>query len=298
MRERERLSGADSVRAGSECSRPRRRVKLPSVTSGEGRHRALRRWARRAGRALLLLLAGFGLYIALLLRPGPLFAHEARYANVVLHAPQRLPAQAAHVARAAHERIARSPFFSASDQYHVYLCDTPALYALVSLKPGTGGVAQVYLDGNVFLRPSAVERDRLIGPLGRDVPGERTLTYYIAHELTHTMVARQLGRRAYHALAAWQQEGYADYVAKAGAFDFGAMQAAFRAGERELDPVRSGLYLRYHLLTAHALERQRSSPEQLLGQPRPSEPLEAELRAHPVVSPAPAPPVQANGTLR
>jgi hypothetical protein len=238
---------------------------------------SVRRWARRGARALLLLLAAFALYVFLLLNPGPLFAYEARFANVVLHAPQPLPDHAVLVARAAYERIARSPFFSAADEYDVYLCDTPALYAFVSLKPGSGGVSQVYLDGNVFLRPSVVERDRLIGPRGREVPGERTLTYYIAHELAHTMLARRIGRRSYHALGAWQQEGYADYVGKAGAFDFDAVRAAFRAGERELDPKRSGLYLRYHLLTAYALERQGLTPEALLARPRASAPLEAAL---------------------
>jgi len=246
-----------------------------------GSETAKRRWLRRVGRALLLLAGGFGLYLALLLHPEPIFAHEARYANLVLHSPQPLPAAASQVARSAHERIARSPFFSASDRYDVFLCDTPALYAVMALKPHSGGVAQVYLGGNIFLRPSALERDRLVGPSGNDVPGDRTLTYYIAHEVAHTMLARRIGRRSYHALAAWQQEGYADYVGKGGAFDFGAARAAFRAGERELDPRRSGLYLRYHLLVAHALDRQGLAPEELLGRHRESGPLEAELRAEP-----------------
>jgi hypothetical protein len=227
----------------------------------------------------LLIAGGFCCYVLLLLRPDALFAHEARYANVVLHSPRPLPPEAEQVARSAHERITRSPFFSAADRYDVYLCDTPALYAFVSLKGGTGGVSQVYLDGNVFLRPSAVERDRLIGPRGKDVPGDRTLTYYVAHELAHTMVARHVGRRAYHALAAWQQEGYADYIGKGGAFDFDANRRAFRADQAELDPKRSGLYLRYHLFVAHALDHQGLSPEQLVGGHLGSAPLEAELRS-------------------
>jgi hypothetical protein len=253
-------------------------LSLPALAiAAAGLSAAVRRWAGRGAKALLLLVAAFALYVLLLLNPGPLFAYEARFANVVLHAPQPLPDHAIQIARAAHDRIARSPFFSATDEYDVYLCDTPGLYAFVSLKPGSGGVSQVYLDGNVFLRPSAIERDRLIGPSGKDVPGDRTLTYYIAHELAHTMVARHIGRRSYHALAAWQQEGYADYVGKAGAFDFDAVRAAFRAGERELDPKRSGLYLRYHLLTAYALERQGLTPEELIARPRSSAPLETAL---------------------
>lgn len=238
-----------------------------------------RRWAQWLGRSLAFFVGAFGCYVLLLLYPDPLFAHEARYANVVLHSPQPLPAEAEQVARSAHERIARSPFFSAADHYDVYLCDTPALYGFVSLKGQTGGVSQVYLDGNVFLRPSVVEKNRLIGPRGNEVPGERTLTYYISHELGHTMLARRIGRRAYHALATWQQEGYADYVGKGGAFDFEANRAAFRADQPELDPQRSGLYLRYHLLVAYALEKQGLSPEQLLDGYRDNMRLEAVLRA-------------------
>jgi hypothetical protein len=267
---------------------PSQRAALGAVLCGMlrsmtrcGSETAKRRWPRRLGRALLLLAGAFCLYVGLLLHPEPIFAHEARYANVVLHSPQPLPASAIQIARSAHERIARSPFFAADDRYDVFLCDTPALYAVMSLKPGSGGVASVYLGGNVFLRPSALDRDRLIGSSGKDVPGDRSLSYFIAHELAHTMLARRIGRLAYHALAAWQQEGYADYVGKAGAFDYAAVLAAFRAGERELDPQRSGLYLRYHLLVAHALERQGITPEELLGSHRERAPLEAALRAQP-----------------
>jgi hypothetical protein len=240
-----------------------------------------RRWVRRVGRGLLLFAGVFAVYIVLLLHPDPLFAHEARYENIVLHSSEPLPPEATHLARRARERIASSPYFVASDRYDVYLCQSPELFAFLSLKPGVAGVAQVYFGGNVFLRPSAVERDRLIGPSGNQVPGDRSLTYYVAHELAHTMLARHIGRRSYHALAVWQQEGYADYVGKGGSFDFDAVRAAFRAGKPELDPGRSGLYLRYHLLVAYALEQRGMSGAELFGRPHDSAPLEAALRLEP-----------------
>jgi hypothetical protein len=140
-------------------------------------------------------------------------------------------------------------------------------------------VSQVYLTGNAFVRPSRIEKDRLIGPGGNEVAGERTLTYFIAHEVTHTMVARRLGRLAYHRLAAWQQEGYADYVGKArGDFDFEAALAGLRSDQKELDPARSGLYLRYQLLTEYSLGQLGQTPEELLAFHRAKQPLEAALR--------------------
>ena len=235
------------------------------------------RWFRRAALLAAALLAA---YVAIFLFPQPLFAHEARVPNVVLHAPAPLPPSATAIAAAARARLAASPFFDAADTYDVFLCDTPARFAwFAPLHPGVGGIAYTALNGDVFLRPSRPDDDRLVGPSGTAVPGERTLTYYVAHEITHVMVARRIGRVAYHRLAVWQQEGYADYVAKAGAFDYVATLRDFRAGARALDPAASGLYLRYHLLVAYLLEQRGLSPAALLGAPMSSAPVERALAA-------------------
>src|SRR3954447_9299841 len=147
-------------------------------------------------RGLLLTLAVCAAYGALLLRPQLLFAYEARSDNVVLHARTALPAQAATIVADAQQRVRRSPFYSAPDTYDVFLCDTPALFALFApLHRNVGGIADVYLTGDVFLRPAHIDRDRLVGPSGREAAGDRTLTYFVAHEITHVMEARRTGRR-------------------------------------------------------------------------------------------------------
>ena len=92
------------------------------------------------------------------------------------------------------------------------------------------------------------------------------------------MLARRIGRLRYARLQRWQVEGYADYVGKAGAFDFEKTLAAFRAGTRELDPKRSGLYLRYHLLVAYLLDHEGMTPEALLAAPIEKTEVEARLR--------------------
>ena len=92
------------------------------------------------------------------------------------------------------------------------------------------------------------------------------------------MLARRIGRVRYARLQRWQVEGYADYVAKAGAFDFEKTLAAFKAGTRELDPKRSGLYLRYHLLVAYLLDHQATTPDALLAGPIEQAEVEGRLR--------------------
>jgi hypothetical protein len=219
---------------------------------------------KRVGLTLLATAIAYGV---LLWRPQLVFAYSVRAGNLVLHARTPLPPGALAIAASARDRVARSPLYDAGRDYHVFLCDTGACYTLFALwNRRSGGVSQVYLTGNAFLRPAHVERDRLVGYSGREADGDRTLTYFVAHEVTHTMTAARVGRLGYHRLAAWQQEGYADYVAKGGtgALDVTRAIADLRAGVPEMDPHRSGLYRRYHLLVAFLLERRGMTVPELL----------------------------------
>ncbi len=208
---------------------------------------------------LAVLLA----YAAVALTPSLVFAHSLRVENLVLHSRTPLPPEATGLLQRVQARVRQSPAFERADTYDVFLCDTPGLFAFfVPWAPDVGAVSLVGVTGNIFVRPSVIERDRLVSPLGTDVPGERTLTYYLAHEVTHTAMARRLGRIGYQRLEPWQQEGIADFIGKAGAFDFEAMRAALRAGDEALAPEKSGLYLKYQLVV-EALLREGNTLEAL-----------------------------------
>jgi hypothetical protein len=240
-----------------------------------GRAPAPRRpWPRRTAIIFAGVLAS---YASLNVRPQVVFAYEVHSGNVVLHARTPLPPEALAIAESARRRVSRSPLYVTEDRYDVFLCDSSDLFAFFSpTQPKVGGVANE-VTRHVFMRPGTIERDRLVGYSGHEVPGSRTLTYFVAHEIAHVMVSRRLGRLAHLRLAEWQREGYPDYLAKAGAFDFDAVRKAFQAGEKELDPLRSGLYLRHHLLVAHALDHKGMTPEALLAQPLDPSTLEREL---------------------
>jgi len=74
-------------------------------------------------------------------------------------------------------------------------------------------------------------------------------------------------------------EGYADLVAKDGEFDYGQAREQLRRGDRELDPKRSGLYLRYHLLVAYLLDHKGITLDELLNRDFDPAQLEAEILA-------------------
>lgn len=230
-------------------------------------------------RLLVAVLVVVATYVALLLNPEILLAHEIRMQNLTLHASTPLPEAASRIAEEVLDRIQRSPFYESDHEYHVFLCSSFGEFALFARgQRNVGAISMVGLTGHAFVRPSDISGNRLIGPRGTRLPAERDLVYFIAHELTHTMVARRVGRVAFLRLEAWQQEGYADYVAKLGRFDYPRVLAAFHAGAPALDPARSGLYLRYQLMVESQLRAGLRAAE-LLSRPRAARDIEAGLHA-------------------
>ena len=228
-----------------------------------------RRWARRTLRCGVALAVVAAVWLTLALHPQPLFAYELRRANVVLHARAPLPPQAAPLLDEVVRRVSRSPLYDPARRHDVFLCDTPALFGLFALwHRRVGGLTHTQFGGNVFIRPSNIERGTVIGPSGDEKKGERTLAYFIAHEVTHAMTADCVGRWGYRRLAAFQQEGYADHVAFARDVDLARGRRALVSDAPEMSPKRSGLYARYELLVAYLLERRGMTVDELLARPR------------------------------
>jgi hypothetical protein len=124
-----------------------------------------------------------------------------------------------------------------------------------------------------------MEHDRLISPSGRPVPPDRPLSYFVAHEIMHIAHGRTLGKWGYFRVPQWLDDGDGDYVARD--FDFGQALRAFHAGAPELDPARSGLYVRYALMVAYAVEKEHHDIGVMLRRPPEREPIEQALRGLP-----------------
>jgi hypothetical protein len=122
-----------------------------------------------------------------------------------------------------------------------------------------------------------MQNDRLIGPNGRPVAADRPLSYFIAHELMHVANARAVGRWRYARLPQWVDDGYADYVARD--IDLAEALRKMKEDARELDPRRSGLYLRYQLMVAYLLDKQAVPLNEVLTAPPAREQVEDQLAA-------------------
>jgi hypothetical protein len=147
--------------------------------------------------SILGILSLFALYLVLLRHPGFFFRHSLTRGGITLYSDEPIPARSAeHVLKAVEQRLARSPLFHprSTGGIRAYICNRKWRFVLfANFRFHVGGLTYPPLSNNIFLRAADLDADRLIGPSGKAVPGERTLTYFIAHEIAHTLVADELG---------------------------------------------------------------------------------------------------------
>jgi hypothetical protein len=219
-------------------------------------------------------------YLVVLAYPQPLFAHDMRRDRLTLHSTTALPDTMQTTLDRTLTRLQRSPLYAAAGDIHVFLCHEQTMFALFARQNyRAGGVADWLVGQHAFLRESDMHNDRLISPSGTPVAADRPLSYFIAHETMHIAIARHVGRTRYSRLPQWVDDGYADYVARD--INYVVALQKLKEGARELDPQRSGLYLRYQLMVAYLLEKKRMSLEQLLDTPPDRAAVESELMALP-----------------
>lgn len=240
------------------------------VSTAPGRRR-LTRWLQRGGIAALSLA---GLYLATLLRPQLFFSSTLDGAAIHVGSDEPIPESAAQVMAIAEARIGRSPLFDPTRTYPVYVCNARWRWNYFSGFDGRSRGFQTPLGRASFMRSARWDTNQLAGPDGRD--GPRPLDMYIAHEVTHRMVADHIGLIAANRLPVWLREGYAEYVARYDTFDYETTRARFLAGDETLG--RSDRYWKYLLLVTHLLDRERRDPSAVLNNPPELAAVEARVR--------------------
>jgi hypothetical protein len=223
----------------------------------------------------------FALYLLLLCFPQAFFHSAVTANNLALYSDQPFSSEAGkHILNLVAGKLSASPLYLPQQSHMAFICNARWRQRLFFNRSyGVGGVNQYPVTRNVFLRDALIEQNCLIGPGGNRVQGERTLDYFIAHEITHTLTAQTVGWVDYYRLPQWVREGYADYVGKGTSFNYDEAKRAFLADVPEMDWQKSGLYWRYHLLVAYLLDRQHWGVQRLLTEPMEQTAVEDAIRA-------------------
>jgi len=238
----------------------------------------LRRTAQALAAALLFVSASAA---AVLAYPQPLFAYHVEQGTLQLWSDRPFdPEQGRAVLTDIEQRIARSPFALGDDTHRIFVANSEWRRRLLFMwNSGAAGV-NYYPLHNVFIRSSDIDHDRVLRAAGGPVPPPRTLAYYGAHEIGHSLIGEGIGAIANWRLPRWIREGMADYIGFGGDVDIDALTRAMRAGERDLDPQRSGFYARYRLLVAYMLKREGWTADQLLASDLSQDEAERRLFSH------------------
>jgi hypothetical protein len=202
------------------------------------------------------------LYLLVICYPQPFFQYSFRYDNIRLYSTDPIPPNAEFLLKEVQTRIATSPASDRSVEQRIFICGSAAEFALfTNFAVKSSGLTYVYLNRNIFLRPSDIRQNRLTNYSGLRVMDDRTLVYYMAHEATHSLTVSYIGVWRYHSLPKWLREGYADYVGK-GHDSFLDLQRKFEDCSYQTNRE----YLGYELMTAYLLDIKNIGLHALLGQ--------------------------------
>ena len=192
-------------------------------------------------KAVLRVAVGLGvLYVLCILFPQPFFQHRAVSGNIVLFSDSVPPTGLLPGVQAL---LSRSPLYDPRVRQRVFLCSSRWGFSFFARgRTDLAGICDDRLTGNVFIRPADLGAGRLLGMQGLVDP--RPLSYFIAHEITHNMEARYVGRWDLR-VPTWLWEGYADYIGG------GKSLEAYLAGPLLMPYDRYALYVAYLLEGEH-----------------------------------------------
>jgi hypothetical protein len=229
--------------------------------------------------ALLVLALAYALIAAF---PKPMFGYRIDYQNYRVWSDQPIPDEIAQVLDDVTRRLRTSSLHDRDTPVEIFFCNEPwrLWFYGRAFSARMGGAADVWLTRQVFIRASDIASNRIHSPGSGPIAdaAHRPLSYFIAHEITHSDVSRRFGRTVMLRYPQWLLEGYADYVGKGGDFDFDDNRALFAAGAIALDRDRSGLYREFHLKVAYLLDKKGWTLEQVFANPPEESELDARLR--------------------
>ena len=205
-------------------------------------------------KSALLIVFTISAYLFLLIFPNPLFAFKYDYKNFIVYADQPIPTEIEMVLEDVKKRIEQSELYSDQFKLKIFICHDSWRFFLFTRNKNAGGLVNGLISPNVFIRDSNIKTNEIIPPNGwMLLPKERPLSYFIAHELTHSLQS-EYDPFMILKVPGYIMEGYADYIGKGNSIDYEVLKKQYLNKDFVMDPA-NGLYNKYHLYIAHLIEK-------------------------------------------
>jgi len=227
----------------------------------------------------LIIFISFLAYLGLLLYPNFLFANHHQFKNFNVYSDQEIANEIDQVLIDVLERIEQSELYETNDEFSIYFCNSKWRLLLLTRNSSIGGLVNQGLSNNVYIRASEIEKNKIISPTkGQEIAlvEERTLAYFIAHEITHSLQTK-IERFMHITTPKYIVEGYADYIGKGTSFRYEKYLNDFLQNDNTMNPS-TGLYNKYHLLIAYLMDVKGLSFREIVNLKLQMESVENELK--------------------
>jgi hypothetical protein len=220
-------------------------------------------------------------YVSLVVFPQTMFFNHITYQNYEIWSDRTIPPQINQVLDDATRRLRTSELYEPNQQINIFFCNDLWRLWFHTFDDQVAASTDTWVTNNIYVRPSDITANRFYAPDTKPIPDliHRPLSYVIAHEVTHVIEALQFKRPLKLRYPNWSIEGYADYIAKAGDFDFDENRRLLKLDSPLLDVHRSGLYRRFHLEVAYLIDKKGMTVRQLFNNPPQENELLAILRS-------------------
>lgn len=213
-------------------------------------------------KVLFLLISLALVYIAILLYPSPFFSHKLEVFGQVVYSDQEIPKEMLGILDDVRERIKKSEFYTKEEKYKIFICNDSWRLFLFTRSTKIGGAVN-FFSPNIFIRKSNIEQNKIITQTEIYTPKERPLSYFIAHEIIHVM-QQKVSPLLLITKPTYIVEGYADYIAKAPNFDYDRYLNDYKTNTHFMNPSKSGMYNKYHLLIAFLMDKKGMTYHEIL----------------------------------
>jgi len=154
----------------------------------------------------------FVFYILTLCFPEPFFKNKVTIGNITVYSDEEIPAEINGIVKTAESKIRKSAIYKEDIKPKIFIANNLWRWKyFTNTHYKVGGLAYVFVD-NIFFRKVDIKANRLYGNSGKVAAGDRTLDYFIAHEITHLLEFKSRPWYKYSITENWLQEGYSEYI--------------------------------------------------------------------------------------
>ncbi len=164
------------------------------------------------GIVILVTTGLVGIYILTICFPQPFFKNKVLIGNITVYSDKEIPSEIDEIVKTAENRIKKSVIYKENIKPKIFIANDFWRWAyFTNTHYKVGGLAYVGID-NIFFRKVDIKTNRLYGNSGKVAAGDRTLDYFMAHEITHLLEFKARPWYKYSIKENWLQEGYCEYI--------------------------------------------------------------------------------------